>query len=177
MIEVKSIEKNYIQGSKQIKVLKGLDLRIEKGETVAILGTSGSGKTTLLSLLSGLDTADKGSIHISDNNLTQMNEAELTAYRAKELGIIFQKFHLFSHLTALENVSLNLEIQNIPDAKEKAKEMLEKVKLSHRLDHFPSQLSGGECQRVGFARALVTDPKVVFADEPSGSLDENTGKK
>ncbi len=171
----KNLTKTFTSFDKNIDVLKSIDLDLEEGSTVAILGQSGSGKSTLLSLIAGLDHPTSGSVWISDQNLTVMNEEKLTRYRAENLGIIFQQFHLMPHLSALENVQLPLELTGQKDAEKRAKTLLNEVGLSEREQHFPSQLSGGEQQRVAIARALSTGPKLLLADEPTGNLDEATG--
>lgn len=177
MMRVENLKKSFGIGESRVEVLKGIDLEIKKGETVALVGKSGSGKSTLLSLMSGLDTPDEGKITIQDEDITNMNESELTKFRAQNMGIVFQQFHLVSTLTALENVLLPLELLKRDKAMETAQSLLESVGLGHRSSHLPSELSGGECQRVAIARALSTRPAVLFADEPSGNLDEETGKK
>jgi putative ABC transport system ATP-binding protein len=177
MMTVKNLKKSFGEGSGRIEVLKGITLNVEKGETLALVGKSGSGKSTLLSLLSGLDRADSGEIIVGDKNIVGLSEKDLTHFRAQEMGIVFQQFHLVSTLTALENVLLPLSILKRENAREKALDLLESVGLSHRAHHLPSELSGGESQRVAIARALSTSPSVLFADEPSGNLDEETGLK
>lgn len=177
MMKVRGLIKGYGQGSARVEVLKGLDLDIKEGETVALVGKSGSGKSTLLSLLAGLDVPDKGEIHIAGHDLTKLPEKDLVKFRAGHMGIVFQQFHLVSTLTALENVLLPLELLKTPDAERSARALLDSVGLSHRLDHLPSALSGGESQRVAIARALAIKPRILFADEPSGNLDEETGEK
>ena len=180
MTEIASIDKiskTYSQGGKKIEVLYRLSLKVKKGETVAILGQSGSGKSTFLSLLAGLDQPDFGSIEIDGTDLTKLKQEDLAHFRSKNLGIVFQQYHLMSNLTALENVALPLELQRQKEAETKARKALEQVGLSHRLSHLPSELSGGECQRVALARAMVTQPSLILADEPSGNLDGNTGKE
>lgn len=177
ILNVDSLQKSYQQGVKKIEVIKNLSLSLDKGRTLAILGQSGSGKSTLLSLLSGLDQPDSGSVTLDGTNLTQMSEEELTQLRAKKIGIIFQNFHLLPHLSALENVALSLEILKLDNPFESASKWIERVGLGERKDHFPDQLSGGEKQRVAIARALAINPDVILADEPSGSLDEDTGNK
>jgi putative ABC transport system ATP-binding protein len=174
---IQKITKTYNQGAKKVEVLYQLSLQVKKGETVAILGQSGSGKSTFLSLLAGLDQPDFGQISINDTDLTKMDQEELARFRSKHLGIVFQQYHLMSNLTALENVSLPLELQRQKDAETQARKALEQVGLSHRLSHLPSELSGGECQRVAIARAIVTKPSLILADEPSGNLDGKTGKE
>jgi putative ABC transport system ATP-binding protein len=176
-VTVKDLRKSYGQGESKVEVLKGINLDIQKGETLALIGKSGSGKSTLLSLLAGLDNPESGHIHINGKNISSMSEKELTNFRASHMGIVFQQFHLVSTLTAFENVLLPLELLKRPDAQERAIHLLESVGLSHRKDHLPSQLSGGESQRVAIARALAIKPSILFADEPSGNLDEETGDK
>lgn len=177
MMRVTNLRKSYGQGDARFEVLKGINLNIQKGETLALIGKSGSGKSTLLSLLAGLDQADSGEIEISGKNISTLKEQELTRFRAENMGIVFQQFHLVSTLSALENVLLPLELLKRDNAKEIAKSLLESVGLSHRSHHLPSELSGGESQRVAIARALAINPAILFADEPSGNLDEETGEK
>ncbi len=176
-INITNLKKSYGVGESKVEVLKGINLKIEEGETLALTGKSGSGKSTLLSLLAGLDTIDGGDIIIDSINISKMSEKDLSQFRAKNLGIIFQQFHLVSTLTALENILLPLELLKSSNAIEKAKNLLESVGLSHRSDHLPFELSGGECQRVAIARALAIRPSLILADEPSGNLDEETGAK
>lgn len=176
-LDVVDIKKTYQQGSEKIQVLKGVNFNVREGEVVAILGQSGSGKTTLLSLLAGLDLPGSGEIRMDGQIFSQMLEDEKTIFRGKKIGIVFQSYHLVPHLTALENVMLPLDILGEADSAEKAKALLEQVGLGHRSTHFPSQLSGGECQRTALARALVTKPALLLADEPSGHLDSETGQK
>lgn len=180
ILRVSDLKKNYHQGKNEIQVLKGISFDLKAGETLAILGKSGSGKSTLLSMLSGLDRFDSGMIELDNSNLNDLNEEDLTNLRAQKIGIIFQQYHLLSHLKALENVSLSLEIQGKKgnkEVKEEATKALENVGLSDRLNHFPDEMSGGEQQRVAVARSMVTSPKLLLADEPSGSLDAETGNK
>ena len=158
-----------------IEVLKNLNLEMETGETLAILGQSGSGKSTLLTLLAGLDRPTSGSIVLNGQDMAALNEEDLSKFRAQNIGIIFQQFHLMSHLTALENVSLPLDLFKDADSGAKAREALEQVGLGKRIDHFPHQLSGGECQRGAIARAMVVTPSILLADEPTGNLDSATG--
>jgi putative ABC transport system ATP-binding protein len=158
-----------------IHVLKGINLKIVQGETVAILGQSGSGKSTFLSLLAGLDRPTSGTIELDNQRMDTLSEENLSRFRARKISIVFQQFHLMPHLTALENVSLPLELAGDNEATGKAHHALSQVELGHRLAHFPSYLSGGECQRVAIARALVTRPALLLADEPTGSLDSRTG--
>jgi putative ABC transport system ATP-binding protein len=174
---LQNIHKNYSQGTSEIQVLKGLMAEIKSGEIVAVVGQSGSGKSTLLSLLAGLDRPQQGHIIIRGQDIVGLSEQQMTSFRAKNIGIVFQHFHLMPHLTALENVMLPLEILGEEQIEARAREILGLMGLGHREEHFPSQLSGGESQRVAIARALVVQPQFLLADEPSGSLDSETGEK
>jgi putative ABC transport system ATP-binding protein len=174
---LRDLKKGFLQGDAQIQVLKGLNVQVEPGQVVSIVGQSGSGKSTLLSILAGLERADSGAILVDNVDLTPMTEQELTLFRAQNIAIVFQQYHLMSHLTAVENVMLGLEILKMDKPRERAEEALKELGLGHRLHHFPSQLSGGESQRVAIARALVVKPKILLADEPSGNLDIHTGDK
>lgn len=174
-ITVKNVSKEFLQGKNKIKVLEDVNLEINSGEIVALLGKSGSGKTTMLSMLAGLDRPDHGEILVDDLDLAKLSENELCKYRAKGLGIVFQQFHLIPHLTAFENVLLSFEINGHED-REEAMRWLERVGLKDRADHYPSMLSGGEQQRVAIARALSFGPPLILADEPTGNLDVETGK-
>lgn len=176
-LSVEGLKKSYRQAAESIPVLRDVSFQVEDGEVVAVLGQSGSGKTTLLGLLAGLDRPDEGHIFLGDTGLTELSEDEKTLYRGSHVGIVFQSYHLVPHLTALENVMLPLEILGRPGAREKAASLLESVGLGHREGHLPSQLSGGESQRTALARALVTNPRLILADEPSGHLDQETGQK
>lgn len=176
-LELKNIRKSFRQGELQVDVLKNLSATIQVGEVVAVVGQSGSGKSTLLSILAGLEKSDEGSILVDKKNISNLNEKEMTRFRAQSISIVFQQYHLVSHLSALENVMLPLEILKKEHAKERAETILAEMGLSHRLDHRPSQMSGGESQRVAIARALVVQPKILLADEPSGNLDVETGHK
>jgi putative ABC transport system ATP-binding protein len=175
LLKIDNISKTFTQGENQIKVLEKLNFELSKGKTAAIIGQSGSGKSTLLSLVAGLDRADEGQIQFCGKSFSSMDEDELTMLRNGKIGIIFQQFHLISHLTALENVCLPLEIQREDIDLKLAKNFLDRVGLSHRLNHLPAQLSGGEKQRVAIARSLIIKPNLLLADEPSGSLDNQTG--
>lgn len=177
ILQTKNLSMIYPQGEKELQVLNQINLDFTQGETISITGTSGSGKTTLLSLLAGLETPTTGEVIFNDQSLSGMNLEEITHYRAKSIGIIFQQFHLLPHLTALENVALPLEINGDSKAEEKAASFLKQVNLGERLDHFPNQLSGGECQRVAIARAFVHSPSIIFADEPTGNLDQGTSNQ
>ncbi len=166
---------SYPVEQSRLTVLNDVTLDIEQGQSVAIVGPSGSGKTTLLLLLAGLDHPDKGSIEVRGTRLDELAADQLADMRRDSMGIVFQSFHLIPSLTALGNVTLPLEIAGDPEADAKAKEMLQRVGLSHRESHYPMQLSGGEQQRVAIARALVHAPPLILADEPTGNLDKETG--
>jgi putative ABC transport system ATP-binding protein len=159
------------------RVLHGLDMQVSAGESVAILGQSGSGKTTLLSLLAGLEAPDEGQVWFEQQDLSGLGADGVARLRGKSMGIIFQEYHLVPSLTARENVTLPLEIQRMRQPGPKADALLERVGLSARAGHYPHQLSGGEQQRVAIARALAADPRVLFADEPTGNLDEATAEE
>lgn len=175
MLKIKSIKKSYLQGSVNIKIFENLNFIVKEGQTVAIMGKSGSGKSTLLSLISGIIKPDDGDILLNGVSYNKMKESEINDFRATNIGFIFQNFHLVSYLNALENVMLPAKVCNIANAQEEAIKLLKSVGLEHRLDHLPSQLSGGEKQRVAIARSLIHNPKIILADEPSGNLDEETG--
>ncbi|MBO3116982.1 ABC transporter ATP-binding protein [Winogradskyella sp. DF17] len=177
ILKISGLEKSYTSGQKQLTVLKDISFEVEKGQTFSIVGPSGSGKTTLLGLCAGLDDPNSGSVELCGYNLKGLNEDERAQLRNKEVGFIFQNFQLLPTLTALENVSVPLELQGAPDAISKSKQLLEKVGLVDRMHHYPSQLSGGEQQRVALARAFANTPSILFADEPTGNLDEETGEK
>ena len=178
ILEVNNLYKSFqtAPGVEPVEVLKGLDLAMEKGETLAILGQSGSGKSTLLTLLAGLDAPTSGAILLNGQDMQGLSEEALSRFRAQNIGIIFQQFHLMSHLTAVENVSLPLDLFKDRQAADKAAEALDQVGLAKRKDHFPHQMSGGECQRVAIARAMVVRPSILLADEPTGNLDNATGE-
>jgi putative ABC transport system ATP-binding protein len=175
ILEFKNITKGFKQGNKSLSVLDNMNFSVEKSKSVAILGKSGSGKSTFLALGSGLDKPDSGDIIVHNESIINKSENELAKFRANNIGIIFQQFHLMQNLTAYENIILPLEIINESGAHNKVMDALEKVGLKERMSHFPHQLSGGEKQRVAIARALVTEPNIIFADEPSGNLDTETG--
>ena len=176
ILEINQLYKSFPQADHgQIDVLKNINLEIHEGETVAVVGQSGSGKSTLLSLMAGLDLQTTGSLRLRDKEISEMSEEKLTQFRAENIGIIFQQFYLMPHLTALENVSLPLEMFGYEDYLNRAKETLQQVGLSDREQHFPHQLSGGESQRVAIARAVVARPSILLADEPTGNLDNETG--
>ncbi|MEL0636805.1 MULTISPECIES: ABC transporter ATP-binding protein [Marinomonas] len=159
-----------------LTILKGIDLEIKEGESVAIVGSSGSGKSTLLGLLAGLDRNTSGDITLYNHSLTSLSEEKRALLRGEYVGFIFQSFHLLPSLEAIENVMLPAELKGDKQARQKAERLLEQVGLSHRLTHYPRQLSGGEQQRVAIARAFASEPKILFADEPTGNLDEENGK-
>lgn len=177
ILKISGLEKTYTSGSKQLTVLQNIDFEVEQGQTFSIIGPSGSGKTTLLGLCAGLDQPNAGTVELCGHDLSALNEDERAALRNKEVGFIFQNFQLLPTLTAIENVSVPLELQGDKSASIRAKELLEQVGLADRIDHYPSQLSGGEQQRVALARAFVNKPSILFADEPTGNLDEETGEK
>lgn len=173
-IEVKNCTKIYQMGDSTIYANKDISFSIEQGELVIILGTSGAGKSTLLNIIGGMDTNTSGNVIIDGNDISQYNKRQLTTYRRKDVGFVFQFYNLVPNLTAKENVELASEI--VKDAM-KAEEALENVGLGERMDNFPAQLSGGEQQRVAIARAVAKKPKILLCDEPTGALDYNTGKQ
>jgi len=177
MIEIESLTLSFAMDGSRVDVLRGLDLDIAEGETVAIVGPSGSGKTSLLLLLAGLERPVRGTIRIDGVALDALDADGIADLRRDRLGIVFQSFHLVPSLTALGNVSLPLEIAGQPDAAARAAAMLDRIGLAERRDHYPMQLSGGEQQRVAIARALVHSPRLVLADEPTGNLDLQTGAR
>lgn len=164
-------------GAATVKVLNGVSLAIRHGEAVGIVGPSGSGKSTLLMTMTGLEKPDQGDVCIAGQSLIPMDEDALARFRGRQIGIVFQSFHLIPTMTALENVALPLELSGNENAFEKARLELESVGLGDRFNHYPAQLSGGEQQRVAIARALAPDPAIIVADEPTGNLDEKTGEK
>jgi len=171
-ILLKSVTKNY---DAHTRALNNISLKISKGEWISIIGPSGSGKTTLLNLISGLDTPSSGTININDTEITSLNEKLLTKFRRENVGLIFQQYHLIPYLNALENVTIAQYFHGIVDEK-RAQVALERVGLGHRLSHRPAQLSGGEQQRVCISRALINEPSIIFADEPTGNLDIKNGE-
>jgi putative ABC transport system ATP-binding protein len=176
LIQIRSLNKTYTEGDRSRLVLSDVDLDIEEGEFFVLLGKSGSGKSTLLNLISGIDYPDAGSIRVGSTDITRLNERQLTLFRREQIGIIFQFFNLIPTLTVLENITLPLELRGKRD-ESRARSLLERVGLEGRADAFPDKLSGGEQQRIAIARALVHEPPVVLADEPTGNLDEETGEK
>jgi len=175
MIKTVGLGKTVSTSEGQLTILKGIDLEIKKSESVAIVGASGSGKTTLLSLLAGLDTPTRGDIFLGEYELTALDEEQRAKVRGQMVGFVFQNFQLLSSLTAIENVMLPSELKGDSRAQEKASEVLQRVGLGHRFNHYPGQLSGGEQQRVAIARAFASNAEVLFADEPTGNLDTGTG--
>ena len=178
MIKTNDVCKVVETSEGALVILEGITLEINQGESVAIVGASGSGKTTLLSLLAGLDSPSEGTIVLGgDQDITVMSEAQRAKLRGEMVGFVFQTFQLLSSLTALENVMLPGELRSDPQVEDNAKKLLDRVGLGHRLQHYPRQLSGGEQQRVAIARAFASNPKILFADEPTGNLDAKTGAK
>jgi len=175
LLRFSNIHLQYQNGTLLTEVIKGIDFTIHQNEKLAIVGKSGSGKTSLLMLMAGLEKPTSGNITYQDQDITTYSEDQLTEYRKKNIGIVFQSFYLIPNYTALENVALSLEINFQKDALSQAKEILVDLGLEDRLQHFPSQLSGGEQQRVAIARAMIKKPELILADEPTGNLDdENT---
>jgi len=177
ILKITGLEKTYSSGNKELTVLQNISFDVEKGQTFSIVGPSGSGKTTLLGLCAGLDQPSAGAVELCGQDLSTLNEDQRAQLRNEKVGFIFQNFQLLPTLTALENVSVPLELQGDQNATQKSKILLEKVGLTDRLHHYPSQLSGGEQQRVALARAFANAPAILFADEPTGNLDEDTGEK
>jgi putative ABC transport system ATP-binding protein len=175
LLECRGIVKRLPSGGRDLTILSGIDLRIQAGDFVAILGPSGSGKSTLLGLMAGLDRPTEGSILLDGEPLENMREDELALLRRRRVGFVFQSFQLLANLTALENVLLPLELTGVAGARERATELLARVGLGERGHHYPSQLSGGEQQRVALARAFAARPSLLLADEPTGNLDSRTG--
>ncbi len=176
IIQVRSLRKEYPVGDETVVALKKINMDVMRGEICCIFGTSGSGKSTLLNQLAGMEKPTRGDVRIGGVSISRLNEDELAAFRQKHLGFVFQSYNLLDSLTATENVALPLMFRGVPkEARDAAaRKMLCRVGLSHRLDHFPKQMSGGQQQRTGIARAFMTRPDVVFADEPTGNLDSKT---
>ncbi|KJS83830.1 MAG: macrolide ABC transporter ATP-binding protein [Peptococcaceae bacterium BICA1-8] len=176
---MKNIIKVYQMGEEEQVVLKGINLKIEQGEFIAILGPSGSGKSTMMNIIGCLDTPTKGEYNLSNRIIADLGERELAQIRSKEIGFIFQSFQLLPRLTAIQNVELSLIYSKVNpvERRKKAQKMLERVGLAEKMHHYPNQLSGGQQQRVAIARALSTDPTILLADEPTGALDQKTGQQ
>ncbi len=177
ILSAKNIVKSYTIGDRKLDVLQDVSLDIQSGEVVAIVGSSGSGKTTLLGMLSGLDQPTSGRILIESEDITDKGEDDLAPVRNRTIGFIFQSFHLVPSLTAIENVMFPAEIGNDPQARRKAEQLLRRVGIWERADNYPHQLSGGEKQRVAICRALINEPKIIFADEPTGNLDSKNSRE
>ena len=176
MIELREVSKTVTSGTQPLTILQPLTLTIPRGQFVAIVGPSGSGKSTLLGLIAGLDAPTTGSVLIDGVDITRLDEDRLAKLRGEKIGFVFQFFHLIPSLTALENVSVPMEIAGAADAMRRSRSLLEEVGLTDRAHHYPSQLSGGEQQRVALARALANDPPILLADEPTGNLDTANGR-
>ena len=174
LIRLENVKKIYKTGEVITKAVDGIDFTVNKGEFALIIGASGAGKTTVLNILGGMDTATSGAVYIDGEDISKWNKKQLTGYRRDDIGFVFQFYNLVPNLTATENVELALQISKNPL---KAEEVLKDVGLGHRLNNFPAQLSGGEQQRVSIARALAKKPEILFLDEPTGALDEETGRK
>jgi putative ABC transport system ATP-binding protein len=177
MLIAREVTKEYLSGEQKLAVLRDVSFTIPQGAFVAIVGPSGSGKTTLLGLLAGLDTPTRGTVLLDNADLGRLNENERARLRGEKVGFVFQTFQLIPTLTALENVQVPLELRGTPGATERARELIDRVGLSGRGHHFPTQLSGGEQQRVAVARAFANSPRILFADEPTGNLDNATGQR
>jgi len=177
LLSARGLRKTYVIGKRTLEVLRGVDVEIARGDFVALRGASGTGKSTLLHLIGGLDTPNAGEVFFAGQNLAQFSEGELTHFRNRRVGFVFQAYHLLPELTALENVCLPARVARIStgNASKRAGELLARVGLKDRLDHKPSELSGGEQQRVAIARALINEPELLLADEPTGNLDSHTG--
>ena len=176
-VELEDVSLALGQGASRVQVLKGIDVSIMRGETTGIVGPSGSGKSTLLMVIAGLEGVDKGTVRIAGEILNGRTEDDIARFRGRNVGIVFQSFHLIPNMTALENVAVPLELAGAPDAFAVAARELEAVGLGERLSHYPGQLSGGEQQRVAIARALAPSPAILIADEPTGNLDQATGRQ
>ncbi len=179
IIEIENLCKTYHRDAEELQVLSGIDMTVEEGEFLALMGPSGSGKSTLLNMIAGLDTPTSGRVKICGSELSQMSATELSAWRAQHVGFIFQFYNLMPVLTAYENVELPLHLINLSKAErdEKIRLVLNLVGLPDRMDHYPNQLSGGQQQRVAIARAIVTDPSIIVADEPTGDLDRKSAQE
>lgn len=177
LLEVIDLQKRFTFGSRELLVVDAVSFTVETGATCAIVGPSGSGKTTLLGLCAGLDEPSAGTVRLHGKELGGLDEDQRADLRAEHVGFVFQSFHLLPSLTALENVMVPMELRRRPNVRERATELLARVGLGERLGHYPAQLSGGEQQRVALARAFINQPKILFADEPTGSLDSENGSR
>ena len=177
IIETKELKKHYQTGTQTVKALNGIDLSVNKGEFISIMGPSGSGKTTLMNIIGCLDTPTEGTYNLNNKSVSQLNDDELAKIRNREIGFVFQSFHLLPRSTALNNVMLPLKYAGCSEneAIKRSEDVLDKVGLIDRMNHSPAELSGGQQQRVAIARALVNNPSILFADEPTGNLDSKTG--
>ncbi len=175
-ISLSQVNLSLGRGAARVHILKDIDLQVARGEAIGLVGPSGSGKSTLLMVMAGLERSDSGSITVAGEDLTKLDEDALARFRGRNVGIVFQSFHLIPTMTAIENVAVPLELAGVSDAFERARRELDTVGLVDRLSHYPAQLSGGEQQRVALARALAPGPSILVADEPTGNLDEKTGQ-
>ena len=177
IINLNNVVLTLTSNAGKVNILRGINLDIKSGETIGVIGPSGSGKTSMLMVIAGLEKVNEGNITVADHALNTMSEDKLALFRQSHVGIVFQDFHLIPTMTAIENAAMPLEFAGRDDAFERAHTELEAVGLGHRLDHYPSQLSGGEQQRVALARAFTPEPSILLADEPTGNLDGETGQK
>ena len=177
MISLKDVHLKLQSGDGEVRILRGVDLKVERGETLAVVGPSGAGKSTLIMVIAGLERPSAGTVQINGHQIDRMDEDALALFRRDNIGIVFQAFHLVPAMTALENVTVPLELAGAADAYDRAEAALEAVGLAHRTGHYPAQLSGGEQQRVALARAFAPRPEIILADEPTGNLDSVTGKE
>lgn len=177
IVSIHNLHLSLVGGAGPVNILRGVNLQINPGQTVSVIGPSGAGKTTLLMALSGLERPSSGDIRVAGVDLKQLTEDGLARFRRQHVGIVFQSFHLVPTMTALENVALPLEFSGMTEATDRAAEALKSTGLTDRLEHFPGELSGGEQQRVALARAFVANPSLILADEPTGNLDRDTGKR